>query len=157
MTRATNSGAQGSAGSFATARRGGMDGAEMRQICNLRARGVSVQNIAKMLGRSMEDVSRVVAPEPANDVERWSFGACSETVQTVVRAVAEKHGVTLASMERITMRNSREGRARAAAYAAVREFTGLSLNDMATIFGRDQKVIVEGIQRHNASVFGAAA
>lgn len=53
------------AGIFATRRRCTLNHHDVHQLA---ARGIGVQNIAQMLGGSMEDVRRILAPEPANDV-----------------------------------------------------------------------------------------
>lgn len=62
MTVPTNHGAIGSAGLFATTRRGGLTADEIRQAKDMRAKRWGVQNIANVLGRCREDVQRALEP-----------------------------------------------------------------------------------------------
>lgn len=62
MTVPTNQGAIGSAGLFATTRRGGLTADEIRQAKDMRAKRWGVQNIANVLGRCREDVQRALEP-----------------------------------------------------------------------------------------------
>lgn len=62
MTVPTNHGAIGSAGLFATTRRGGLTADEIRQAKDMRAKRWGIQNIANVLGRCREDVQRALEP-----------------------------------------------------------------------------------------------
>lgn len=53
-------------GNYTTSRRGAVDHAA---VWRLHERGIGAQNIAAMLGACMEDVRRVLAPEPTKELQ----------------------------------------------------------------------------------------
>lgn len=98
MTRATNAGAQGEAGLFATSRRGGLSVAEIREIEAHRAkdRPTPWQALAQRYGRPETEI-RDLFRKPDNDDEAapaWPLGVCDEPVQNLIETVCRQYGVT---------------------------------------------------------------
>lgn len=146
--------AASSAGSFATSRRGGLSGEELRMAEALRARErpVSWQNLARRFGCSEIDLKKALIPQYANDDgEDWPFGPADEIVKHVVRAVADMHGVSLAQMAASNKGGDSDTvwKAQRAAYVATYKTGRITLMQMEAIFGRDKASIGRAMQRHN--------
>ncbi len=95
MTRATNAGAQGNAGVFATCRRGGLTHEEIREIEAHRAkdRPTPWQALAIRYGRSEIEIRALFQTKPANDVApAWPLGACDAPSPLAEETTAELPG-----------------------------------------------------------------
>jgi lambda repressor-like predicted transcriptional regulator len=148
--------AQTSAGSFATARRGGLSSEEIRMAEALRARErpVSWQNLARRFGCSEIDLKNALIPQYANDdVERWPFGPADDVIKAVIRAVADMHGVSLAKLAASNKGGDDDTvwKAQRAAYVATYNTGRVTLMQMEAIFGRDKASISRAMQRHSGA------
>lgn len=143
---------QSQSGDFASSRRGTVAD-DARFIYAQRSKGVSVQNIARQIGRSSFDVATFL--QPANDAtvvkpERWCFASCDPELQSVTRLVCTQAGLTLKELGAETTSHT-VWRARRAVYAAIRaNCPGSSFDEIAHVFSRSRKIIMEGVARHNA-------
>lgn len=133
-------------GSFASARKGGLTGDEIRQIEALRSgpRPVPWQAIAARYGRCMEDIQRAFQPLPANDlkpVTAWHLGPCSEKVQAFVLAECKRHGVTTSEIAAVRRADSGYSNHRRLAQRAIylstaTTFRAMSMVDLGALFMR---------------------
>lgn len=159
MTRATNAGAQGNAGVFATCRRGGLTHEEIREIEAHRAkdRPTPWQALAIRYGRSEIEIRALFQTKPANDVApAWPLGACDAPVRSLIETVCRQHGVTPKSLRPNPANGQREGvsnmRALWACVATVRAaFPSLTLIQLEGIFLRDKAYISNLIKQGRAA------
>lgn len=150
---------QSQSGSFASSRRGTVAD-DSRFIYLQRAKGVSVQNIARQIGRSAFDVAKFLQPiqvDATPPPERWPFASCDPSIQPVVRLVCAQAGMTLKEVAADTT-SHKVWRVRRAVYAAIRTHCpGVSYAEIGNIFSRSEKVILEGVTRHHAEMSRGAA
>lgn len=156
MSRATNAGAQGSAGSFATCRRGGLTGEEIREIEAHRSkdRPTPWQALAARYGRPVEDIKAAVGqlPEPVTDL--WPFGEATDDVKAVIRSVALRHALTLEQLASVQsgggeISRGRIWEAQRDLYATVfHTFQHITLDQLSGLFKRDRGSLHRMIRRH---------
>lgn len=152
------------AGAFATSRRGGVDASEIYRLQKKFPRA-GAQTLSAMLGVSMETVQSMmyrpaaeVQPTPAKTPaqEPWPFNKAPKAVENVVRSFAQSRDVCLIDLVR-PERGSQGRMLERAMLTAVREIAETSWEDMAAIFGKDQKTIRRDVKEYYQSLFGAAA
>lgn len=146
-----------SAGSFATARRGGVLQSEVNEARHkLGARATPAQ-IAKVLGRCEADVRAILCGGDVEGMPRarepWPLGGCDGPHQSVIREVCAAHGVQVADLKACAATKIRypspAARALIASIKAVREaFPDLTLIDQQAIFQRDKASLCRWIGRH---------
>lgn len=143
-----------SAGTFATARRGGLTAAEIREIEAHRARERPTpwQALARRYGRSEADIKALFI-KPDNDApDHWPFGACEDDVQDLIKHIAKRHGLTLAEMKDAGVRGRRAAHLRKAqreCYSAVyRAFPRLTMTDLSAIFDRAHACLWRDLMEH---------
>jgi hypothetical protein len=158
MTRsATAQAALSGAGSFATARRGGLTSEEKREIRahRYRDRPTPWQALAKRYGRPEEEIRALFDPAPIPNAENddWPYGPCDEAVKAVVRAVASGQSLTVADLAERRKGGSENTRGhvwqaqRAAISAVHHAFPRLTFLDLEGIFLRDKAYIADVIGR----------
>ena len=152
------------AGAFATARRGGVDASEIYRLQRKFPRA-GAQTLSAMLGVSMETVQALmyrpaaeVQPTPAKTPaeEPWPFNKAPKAVENVVRSFAQSRDICLIDLVRPEP-GSKGRMLERAMLTAVREIAETSWEDMAAIFGKDQKTIRRDVKEYYQSLFGAAA
>lgn len=152
------------AGAFATSRRGGVDASEIYRLQRKYPRA-GAQTLSAMLGVSMETVQALmyrpaaeVQPTPAKTPaeEPWPFNKAPKAVENVVRSFAQSRDVCLIDLVR-PERGSQGRMLERAMLTAVREVAETSWEDMAAIFGKDQKTIRRDVKEYYQSLFGVAA
>jgi len=152
------------AGAFATSRRGGVDASEIYRLQRKYPRA-GAQTLSAMLGVSMETVQALmyrpaadVQPTPAKAPaeEPWPFNKAPNAVENVVRSFAQSRDVCLIDLVR-PERGSQGRMLERAMLTAVREIAETSWEDMAAIFGKDQKTIRRDVKEYYQLLFGAAA
>ena len=152
------------AGAFATSRRGGVDASEIYRLQKKFPRA-GAQTLSAMIGVSMATVQALmyrpaaeVQPTPAKTPaqEPWPFNKAPKAVENVVRSFAQSRDVCLIDLVR-PERGSQGRMLERAMLTAVREIAETSWEDMAAIFGKDQKTIRRDVKEYYQSLFGAAA
>ncbi len=151
-------------GVFATSRRGGVDASEIYRLQRKYPRA-GAQTLSAMLGVSMATVQALmyrpaaeVQPTPAKTPaeEPWPFNKAPKAVENVVRSFAQSRDVCLIDLVR-PERGSQGRMLERAMLTAVREVAETSWEDMAAIFGKDQKTIRRDVKEYYQSLFGVAA
>lgn len=160
MTRATNAGAQGAAGLFATARRGGLSVVEVREIeaHRAKARPTPWQALAQRYGRPEAEI-RDLFRKPDNDDESapvWPLGACDAPVQNLIATVCRQHGVTPVDLVPNPANGQPGGAANMKALRAcvsmVRAaFPALTMISLEALFLRDKSYIYNLLKQADAA------
>lgn len=142
-------------GEFATARRGGLTPAEIREIEAHRAkdRPTPWRALARRYGRPEADIKALfIKPDNDDKAEHWPFGACEDDVKDQIKAVAKRHRLTLDQMADASVRGRAAVRIRAAqreCYSVIyRAFPRLTMVDLSVIFDRSQACLWRDLMDH---------
>jgi hypothetical protein len=148
-------------GAFATARGASMDGYEVAFARQQAARGVSFQNIARMIGRSVEDVQRVVsggfatAPKPKPKPIKFEIPAdyvSGDSPTKLARKIAKEHGLTLEQLRATNAKQAVASVRRLAMVAVRRAYPNLSWQAIGDIFNRHHTTVIYAVKQAEAGL-----